>query len=122
MDKDRSVLKTRIETMKKTRPTYTEEFRKGAVDLLRTSAKPLAQVARELGISTGSLRGWRDKMLTERKSHPAGENVDASEVNAENLWKENIELRREVEHLKRQREILKKAASILAHDPQLGMQ
>jgi len=108
--------------MKKTRPTYTKEFREGAVDLLRTSAKPLAQVARELGISTGSLRSWRDKMLNESKGHLAEKNADAPEGNVEHLWKENVELRREVEHLKRQREILKKAASILAHDPQLGMQ
>jgi len=116
MDKDRSVLKTRIEIMKKTRPTYTEEFRKGAVDLLRTSAKPLAQVARELGVSTGSLRNWKTKMLK------TGDEASLPEASSEDLWEENVQLRREVEYLKRQREILKKAASILAHDPQLGMQ
>ena len=121
MDKDRSVLKTRIEIMKKTRPTYTEEFRKGAVDLLRTSAKPLAQVARELGVSTASLRNWKTKMLSESKGK-TGDEASLPEASSEDLWEENVQLRREVEYLKRQREILKKAASILAHDPQLGMQ
>ena len=31
---------------------YPPEFRREAVELLRTSGRPLAQVARELGVST----------------------------------------------------------------------
>ena len=42
-------------------------------------------------------------------------------ASAKELWDGNQKLRRENAHLKRQREILKKAASILAEDPQLGM-
>ena len=41
---------------------------------------------------------------------------------AEELYAENQKLRKEIDHLRRQREILKKAASILAEDPQLGLQ
>ena len=124
MDRVRSVLKTRAETMKGTRPTYTPEFRQGAVDLLRTSGKPLAQVARDLGISSNSLRNWKADLLggSGGSSNGAvGDGADAG-ASAEQVWEENVRLRREIEYLKRQREILKKAASILAHDPQLGMQ
>ena len=42
-------------------------------------------------------------------------------ASAKELWDDNQRLRHENAHLKRQREILKKAASILAEDPQLGM-
>jgi transposase-like protein len=42
--------------MPKRRKNDTQEFRDGAVDLLRTSDQPLSQVARELGVSVASLR------------------------------------------------------------------
>jgi transposase-like protein len=38
---------------------YPEAFKRRAVELLRTSRRPLAQIARELGVSTASLRLWR---------------------------------------------------------------
>jgi transposase len=41
------------------RKSYPEEFKREAVELLVTSGRPLAQVARELGVSTESLRLWR---------------------------------------------------------------
>ena len=45
----------------------------------------------------------------------------STRASAEELFEEVRKLRCENEYLKRQREILKKAASILAEDPQLGM-
>jgi transposase len=109
--------------MSKTRPTYTDEFRRDAVELLRTSGKPLSQVARDLGVSEASLRKWRDALLGASTGGGAGAVGDGGEpeASARELWDENVRLRREIEYLKRQREILKKAASILAEDPQLGM-
>lgn len=109
--------------MPKTRPTYTDEFRRDAVELLRTSGKPLSQVARDLHVSDASLRKWREALLGPNggiRAGASGDGVDPA-VSAQELWDENIRLRREVEYLKRQREILKKAASILAEDPQLGL-
>lgn len=109
--------------MSNTGKIYSEEFRRDAVELLRTSGKPLKPLARELGISDGSLRMWRDKYLgkSERSERGAVGDEVAPEASAKELWDENLRLRQEVTHLKRQREILKKAASILAEDPQLGM-
>jgi len=52
--------------MSKKRPTYTEEFRRDAVELLRASGKPLSQIARELGVSQASLRKWCDALLGTR--------------------------------------------------------
>ncbi|MGC4897389.1 IS3 family transposase [Micromonospora sp. DT31] len=37
---------------------YTEEFRRDAVDLVRSSQRPINQVARELGMSHETLRNW----------------------------------------------------------------
>ncbi|WP_423790639.1 transposase [Micromonospora globispora] len=37
---------------------YMEEFRRDAVDLVRSSQRPINQVARELGMSHETLRNW----------------------------------------------------------------
>lgn len=39
-------------------PPYSEEFKREAVRLLRTSGRSVPQLAKELGVSQGSLRGW----------------------------------------------------------------
>ena len=50
--------------MHKVQKTYTPEFKREAVRLAQTSGKPIAQVARELGISGTSIQKFR-KELTE---------------------------------------------------------
>jgi transposase len=37
---------------------YPEQFREDAVDLVRSSDRPLRQIARELGVNHETLRGW----------------------------------------------------------------
>ncbi len=39
--------------------TYTAEFKREAVQLVQTSGKSIAQVARDLGISDTSIHQWR---------------------------------------------------------------
>ena len=102
--------------MSNTGKTYTEEFRRDAVELLRSSGRPVKQVARELGVNVNSLRTWRNRIL----GQSAGDKARAG-ASAEELLEENKRLQRENEYLRRQRDILKKAASILSEDPQLGM-
>lgn len=101
--------------MRSNQITYTDEFRDSAVDLLHNSGRPLKQIARELGVSAGTLRSWRDRRIGTRS-----EGVAAAE-SAETLQMQVKRLQRENAYLKRQRDILKKAASILAEDPQGGM-
>jgi transposase len=52
--------------MKKVQKTYTAEytaeFKREAVRLAQTSGKPIAQVARELGISDTSIHQWRKEL------------------------------------------------------------
>jgi transposase len=44
--------------MPKPQPTFTAEFKQEAVQLARSSGKPKAQIARELGISDSALYSW----------------------------------------------------------------
>jgi transposase len=49
--------------MPRTHKAHDEEFKREAVELYLGSGKPRAQVARELGVSDGSLRQWERDLL-----------------------------------------------------------
>lgn len=101
----------------KERRHYDERFKREAAELVISSGRPLARVARELGISAFTLKNWKDKALREM----GGTEVNGEQKSAKELYEENRQLRKENEYLKRQRDILKKAASILAEEPLGGM-
>ena len=104
---------------------YTNEFRQRAVDLLLSSGRPLKQVAGDLGVSANSLRSWRNRALgagSQGKVEPPRQRGEAAAAaDGPQDASEMRRLRRENEYLRRQRDILKKAMSILGEDPQLGM-
>src|SRR6266511_4010825 len=43
---------------KRTRRQFTPEFKRDAVELVRTTDRPIAQIARELGIYDSTLGNW----------------------------------------------------------------
>ena len=44
--------------MGSSRRKYTAEYRSHAVELVRESGKPIAEVARDLGVNEGTLANW----------------------------------------------------------------
>jgi transposase len=105
--------------MPRTHRQYDNSFRQQAVDLLLSSGRPLKRVAEELGVSANSLRTWRDLALGKGRvaQAAAAQPPGRSEVPLADAAGEIRRLQREVEYLRRQREILKKAMSILSEDP-----
>jgi transposase len=88
------------------RPTnrrYSEEFKRDAVALLRSSGKPIAVVAKELGIAGTSLGGWARQ--ADKKANPE-ERKAAEEAAAEAA--ELARLRRRVRELEDEVQILKR--------------
>jgi transposase len=81
--------------MGKSPKTYTREYKQEAVRLIETSGKPVAQIARELGINDNLLYRWRQEFRREQPS-AAGE-LSVAEMTAEikRLRRENEVLRQE---------------------------
>lgn len=94
--------------MGKSQPTYTKEFKQQAVQLAQTSGKSRIQIAKDLGISDSALSKWC-KELGER-----GEEAFSGKGHQTSLEEEVRRLKREVEILRQERDILKKAVSIFA--------
>jgi transposase len=88
-----------------TKKTYDEEFKKQAVQLLIRSGRPLAQIARELGIDTWMLRDWKKRLQPELAAQP--ETLEAMRVRIAQLERDNFQLRQ-------QRDILKKTLGIVS--------
>ena len=93
---------------------YSEAFKAHAIELLLTGNMSMNQLAKELGITLDSLRVWKAEYLQRAGSVKR----DGQDVSAVDLEREVRELRQENEHLRRQREILKKALGILSDGPQ----
>jgi len=88
--------------MGKSQPSYTKEFKQQAVQLFETSGKTKTQIARDLGISDTALSNWC------KESKEQGEEAFPGKGHQAAVEEENRRLRREVEVLKQEREILKK--------------
>ena len=102
---------------KKIQKRYDAEFKRSAVEMVIHGGKPLTQVARELGVSEYSLHLWRKAQLS--RMQPA--EVDGQAMSPQEMVKEIRRQQKENEWLRQQREILKKAMSILGETPNPGM-
>jgi transposase-like protein len=83
----------------RTRREFTKEFKRDAVALVRATGRPIAQIARELGIYDSTLGNWMRQDAIDR-----GEREGLTTQERERLRQleaENAKLRMERELLKR---------------------
>jgi transposase-like protein len=91
--------------MKRDRRVFRPEFKQEAIEVVRRSGKSANQVAKDLGVNQTTLSRWQ----REANAAPRGTNgFQAAE--------ELKQLRREVERLRMERDILKKAAAFFAKE------
>jgi transposase-like protein len=87
---------------------YDREFKQNAVALIE-SGRSVTEVARDLGVSHWSLSRWvKDAQSGQNLSEPKTLSAETPEQ------REVRRLRQENDYLRRQRDILKKACSILS--------
>lgn len=89
------------------RITYTEEFKRDAVRLVVEQGLPRKRVARDLGVSVGTLREWILQLV------PPSERIPEGLPPEEHIR----QLERELERTRMERDILKKAVGIFSQMP-----
>ena len=92
------------------RKTYTSQFKREAVRLMEKSDKPASDLARQLGVRRNQLYKWKEQLSkTGAKAFP-GAGRQSEKID------ELTRLRRELEKVKEERDILKKAAAYFAKE------
>ena len=97
--------------MARTRNTYTADFKLQAVKMLTDQHLSVAEVARRLGVSENCLREWRKAVQA------AGTAAFPGHGQLSPADDELRRLRAEVQRLKAERDLLKKAAAYFASPP-----
>jgi transposase len=87
---------------------FSSEFRQRAVELARTSDRPLVEVAKELGISRSCLQNW----VRQAKVDTGDDSCGLSSAEKEEL----AELRRRNRQLEMENDVLKRAAAYFARE------
>jgi transposase len=94
---------------------YPQEFREEAVRYWLSSGQPLKTVAADLGVSPECLRSWRSQMESPAAqaqiTNSTSESAPATTAKELTLAREIGELRRELEAMTRQRDILKRLSA-----------
>lgn len=88
------------------RYTYTDEFKREAVEYARSSDQPRYKIAEALGVSDNALAAWIK----------AAEEAEAPGALSADERSELIRLRKELAEVKQEREILRKAAAYFARE------
>ena len=83
--------------MPETRRKYDAEFHEGAVRIVRETGKPIAQVARDLGVNERTLGNWVAKDRAEREGTQGLSTGDLAELKR---------LRAEVAEVRMERDVL----------------
>jgi transposase len=91
---------------RRTRRSFTDEYKTGAVRLVLDEDQTVAAVARDLGLTESSLRTWVEHGRADRTKGKTGLTTAERE--------ELVRLRKELRIVQEEREILKKAAAFFA--------
>ncbi len=101
-----------METMgngRRTRRSFSDEYKAEAVELCRTSGRSIAQVARDLGISETAVCRWVAQAEIDAGRRPVLTTEEHAEL---------VALRKENRVLREERDLLRRAtASTLSSDP-----
>ena len=93
------------------RQKYNDDFKREAVRLMENrGSKSVDAVADDLGIATSQLYTWRSKF------GDTGSAKGSNDTQAEELRAENLRLKRELERVSKERELLKKSIAFFVKE------
>jgi transposase len=91
---------------KRSRRSFTDEFKAGAIRLVLEEGKTVGAAARDLDLTESSLRNWVEQARADRSKGKTGLTTAEREA--------LTRLRKELRVVQEEREILKKAAAFFA--------
>jgi transposase len=97
------------EQSKRTRKSYSEEFKRDAVRLVLVEGYSFKSACEAVGVCDASLRAWHAKLAP--PPEPCGDNATVEE-----LRDEVARLRKQLKRAELEREILKKATAYFARE------
>jgi len=83
------------------RRKYDADFKAGAVRIVQETRKPIAQVARDLGVNEGTLANWVNLARVAEERASGGRLAESERAELVRLRRENAELAMERDVLKR---------------------
>jgi len=89
---------------------YSDDFKKEAIHLLKTSGLTVSQIEQDLGITHGLLRKWQRRFQV----NPQSDQLELSDQ--EQLKAELRAVKRELEITRMERDILKKTVGIFSKE------
>jgi transposase len=92
---------------RRTRRSFSDEYKAEVVELCRTSGKSIAQIARDLELSETALRRWIAQVEIDAGRRPGLTTDEHAEL---------VALRKEVRVLREERDILKRATVFFAKE------
>ena len=95
------------------RRSFTDDYKRQAVDLVASSGRSIGSVAKELGLRDPVLRRWVELRGREPTAAPRRPTTQATLPSADHAA-EIARLQRENERLRMERDILKKSIAIFA--------
>jgi len=102
-------------TSKKTRPTFTPEFRLESAQLVVDQGYTIRQAADAMGVGKSTMDKWVRQLRIERN----GESPQASPMTPDQ--RKIRELENKIKRIEREKEILKKATALLMSDEMKGL-
>jgi transposase len=95
------------------RRSFTEDYKRQAVEILISSGRPVASVAKELGLRDSILRRWAEK-LGRQPTAAQQRTITQAALPSADQAAEIARLQRENDRLRMERDILKKSIAIFA--------
>lgn len=89
---------------------YTDEFKREVVALATSGEKGISELARDLGINANLIYKWRQRYEIDEETEQLRPSSERQ------LLVENRRLRRELEIVRQERDVLKKAIQIFSQD------
>ena len=101
---------------KRQRRSFTDDYRRQAVDLVASSSRSIGSVAKELGLRDSVLRRWVEQRGAGREPTAATRRpiITQAALPSADQAAEISRLQRENERLRMERDILKKSIAIFA--------